>query len=53
VIRIGEGKVKESGPAITHWHTHHRRTLSSLDLLGRADLAKELILSSRVLDKID
>jgi hypothetical protein len=50
-IRIGEGKVKESGPAITH--THHRRTSSSLDLLSRADLAKDLILFSRMLNKLD
>jgi hypothetical protein len=33
-------------------HTHHRRAPSSLDLLNRADLAKELILFSRMLDKL-
>jgi hypothetical protein len=52
VIRMGEGKVKESGPAITHT-PHHRRTSSSLDLLSRAVLEKKLILFSRMLDKLD
>ena len=51
VIRMGEGTVKESGPAITH--THHRRKSSSLDLLSHADLAKKLILFSRMIDKLD
>ena len=51
VIRMGEGKVKESWPAITH--THQTRTSSSLELLSRADLAKELIPFNRMLDKLD
>jgi hypothetical protein len=52
VIKMGEGtwKVKESGPAITH--THHRHTALPLDSLSRADLAKELIFSIRMLDKL-
>lgn len=50
---MGEGKVKESGLAIIH--TYHRpgHTSSSLDSLSRANLAKELILFSRMLDKLD
>ena len=38
-------------PTITY--AHRRRTSSSLDLLSRADLGKELILLSRMLNKLD
>jgi len=46
------GMSKDPGPS-TITHTHHRRTSSSLNLLSRADLGKELILFSRMLDKLD
>ena len=52
VVRIGEGKSKESGPAIST-HAHHRRISSPLDLLSRADLEEGLVLFSRMLDELD
>ena len=52
VVSIGEGKSKESGPAIST-HAHHRRASSPLDLLSRADLEEGLVLFSRMLDELD